>query len=159
MAISLRNRQQRVPVETRRLRNLAGRALCALKRERAECSVVVVDDATMAILNRTYRGVAGPTDVLAFPMTEGRFGGLSPDLLGDVVISADTAARQARDAGRDLQDELAHLLVHGLLHLIGFDHGTAEERQRMQRKQRAILAACRTAPAARGRGGSAATPR
>lgn len=115
-------------------------------RERAECSVVVVDDATMAVLNHTYRGVAGPTDVLAFPMTEGRFGALSPELLGDVVISAETAARQAREAGRGLRDELALLLVHGLLHLVGYDHGTVQERQRMRRKQRAILAACGIGP-------------
>ena len=104
--------------------------------------MAVVDDATMAVLNHTYRGVSGPTDVLAFPMTEGRFGRLSPDLLGDVVISAETAERQARDAGRDLRDELAHLLVHGILHLVGYDHGTTQERQRMWRKQRAILTAC-----------------
>ncbi|HYL81263.1 MAG TPA: rRNA maturation RNase YbeY [Candidatus Acidoferrum sp.] len=111
-------------------------------RETAECSVVVVDDATMEVLNHTYRGVSGPTDVLAFPMTEGRFGRLSPDLLGDVVISAETAERQARGSGRDLKDELAHLLVHGILHLVGYDHGTTQERQRMWRKQRAVLAAC-----------------
>jgi probable rRNA maturation factor len=116
-------------------------------RERAECSVVVVDDATMAVLNHTHRGVAGPTDVLAFPMTEGRFGALSPELLGDVVISAETAARQAREAGRGLRDELALLLVHGLLHLVGYDHGTVQERQRMWRKQRRVLAACGIGPA------------
>jgi rRNA maturation RNase YbeY len=75
-------------------------------------------------------------------MTEGRFGGLSADLLGDVVISAEAAERQAREDGRDLRDELAHLLVHGILHLVGYDHGTTQERQRMWRKQRAILAAC-----------------
>jgi probable rRNA maturation factor len=113
--------------------------------------VVVVDDATMAVLNQAYRGVSGPTDVLAFPMTEGRFSRLSPDLLGDVVISAETAERQAREACRDLKDELAHLLVHGILHLVGYDHGTTQERQRMWRKQRAILTACGIAAAAGGR--------
>jgi len=128
-------------------------------REGAECSVVVVDDATIAVLNHTYRGVSGPTDVLAFPMTEGRFGGLSPDLLGDVVISAETAERQAREAGRDLRDELAHLLVHGILHLVGYDHGTTQERRRMWRKQRAILAACGIDAAAGGRRVGTATSR
>lgn len=113
--------------------------------------MVVVDDATMAVLNQTYRGVSGPTDVLAFPMTEGRFGRLSPDLLGDVVISAETAERQAREAGLDFMDELAHLLVHGILHLVGYDHGTSQERQRMWRKQRAILTACGIDAAANGR--------
>jgi probable rRNA maturation factor len=120
-------------------------------REEAECSVVVVDDATMTILNHTYRGVSAPTDVLAFPMAEGRFGGVSPDLLGDVVISAETAERQARDTGCNVQDEMAQLLVHGILHLVGYDHGTTQERQRMWRKQRAILTACGIPTAAGGR--------
>ncbi len=124
----------------------------------------MVDDAAMAALNRAYRRVAGPTDVLAFRMTEGRFGKAwpssralrqaqgpeqgrgtqaeGPDLLGDVVISAETARRQARPARGGVRAELALLLVHGILHLVGYDHGTAEERRRMWHKQRAILAAC-----------------
>lgn len=94
----------------------------------------------MAALNRQYRGVEGPTDVLAFPMREGRFGRLSPDLLGDVVISVETARRQA---GRgEFRGELALLLVHGILHLVGYDHQTPAARQRMWRKQRVLLAAC-----------------
>ena len=118
------------------------RALSVLARPRAECSVLVVDDSAIAELNRAYRRVAGPTDVLAFPMTEGRFGKAWPDLLGDVVISAETARRQARVRKADLRAELALLLVHGILHLVGYDHGTAEERRRMWHKQRTILAAC-----------------
>jgi rRNA maturation RNase YbeY len=104
--------------------------------------VVLVDDAAMAMLNRTHRGVAAPTDVLAFPMIEGRFHLISPDLLGDVVISIETAQRQALAAGSRLRGELALLLVHGILHLVGYDHGTAAERRDMWRKQRLILKAC-----------------
>jgi probable rRNA maturation factor len=96
----------------------------------------------MAELNHAYRGVTGPTDVLAFPMREGRFGAVSPDLLGDVVISVETAARQARARRADVGGELALLLVHGILHLVGYDHETAEGRRRMWEKQRAILQAC-----------------
>jgi probable rRNA maturation factor len=105
--------------------------------------VLVVDDAAMAELNQAYRGVAGPTDVLAFPQGEGRFAHLARlegGALGDVVISAETAARQAA-AGR-LRDELALLLVHGILHLLGYDHGTARERQRMWKRQAELLADC-----------------
>ncbi len=105
------------------------------------CSVLLVDDAAIRDLNRTYRGVDTPTDVLAFPMREGRFGRLLPDLLGDVVISVETARRHA-GAGV-LRAELALLLVHGILHLVGYDHHEPAARQRMWRKQRAILAACR----------------
>lgn len=99
----------------------------------------MVSDAAIRALNRDYRGVDAPTDVLAFPMREGRFGRLSPELLGDVVISAETAARQA-GAG-ELRAELALLLVHGILHLVGYDHPTATARRRMWRKQRALLLA------------------
>ena len=102
--------------------------------------MVLLDDAGIAALNRTYRGARGPTDVLAFPMTEGPFKRLSPECLGDVVISAETAARQARHG--DLKAELALLLVHGILHLVGYDHGTARGRQRMWKKQAALLSAC-----------------
>lgn len=102
--------------------------------------MVLVDDDAIAALNRAYRGVAGPTDVLAFPMTEGRFGNLAPDCLGDVVISAETALRQARDG--DLKAECALLLVHGILHLLGYDHGTPRQRDRMWKRQEAVLAAC-----------------
>ena len=126
------------------------RALAALARPTAECSVLLVDDSAMAELNHAYRGVTGPTDVLAFPMTEGRFSAVSPDLLGDVVISAETAARQARPASGGVRGELALLLVHGILHLVGYDHATATERRRMWQKQRVILKACGVcAPTAR----------
>ena len=102
--------------------------------------MVLLDDAGIAALNRTYRGVRGPTDVLAFPMTEGPFKRLSPECLGDVVISAETAARQACHG--NLKAELALLLVHGILHLVGYDHGTARDRERMWKKQAALLSAC-----------------
>ncbi len=117
----------------------------------AECSILLVDDAAMADLNHAYRGATGPTDVLAFPMTEGRFGAMSPDLLGDVVISAETARRQARSARGGLRAELALLLVHGILHLLGHDHGTPGERRRMWQKQQMILAACGIRAPAMGR--------
>lgn len=113
--------------------------------------MVLVDDAAMAALNRAYRGVAGPTDVLAFPMTEGRFGNMSPDLLGDVVISTETARQQARSARGGLRAELALLLIHGILHLVGYDHGAAVERRKMWREQRLILAACGLQASARAR--------
>jgi probable rRNA maturation factor len=96
----------------------------------------------MARLNRTHRGVEGPTDVLAFPLREGPLSHLAPELLGDVVISVDTARQQGHLAGNGLRAELALLLVHGILHLMGYDHADGVERRRMWRKQRAILLAC-----------------
>ena len=69
-----------------------------------------------------YRGVDRPTDVLAFAMREGPFAHLNPQILGDIVISAETALRQARAGRRPLAEELTHLLIHGTLHLLGYDH-------------------------------------
>ena len=100
--------------------------------EGVECGLLLVSDRTMARLNERYRGVAGPTDVLSFPMREGPFQSLSPGLLGDVVISVETADRQAKRAGRSLRTELAALLIHGILHLLGHDHHTPSETKKMK---------------------------
>jgi rRNA maturation RNase YbeY len=89
--------------------------LLALELEGAELSVVLCNDARMAELNSAWRGVEGPTDVLSFPQEDAH-------LLGDLVISLDTADRQARERSHTLQDELRILLVHGMLHLLGYDH-------------------------------------
>ncbi len=101
--------------------------------EGAECGLLLVGDRTMARLNERYRGISRSTDVLSFPMREGLFESLSPGLLGDVVISAETADRQARAAGRSLREELAALLIHGVLHLLGYDHQTRSEARKMRR--------------------------
>jgi len=107
----------------------------------AELSLVLVSDRVMHELNRTWRGKDRPTDVLAFAQREGD--GASPDgLLGDVVISVDTARRQAVAHGHSLAAEGDRLLVHGLLHLVGYDHERSPvEARRMQRKERALLRA------------------
>lgn len=97
---------------------------------------MLVGDRTMTRLNRQYRGKATSTDVLSFPMREGSFASLSPHLLGDVVISAETADRQAKAAGRTLRDELTALLIHGILHLLGYDHQMPSEARRMKRLER-----------------------
>ena len=92
-----------------------------------ELSVVLCDDAFIQVLNRDHRGKDSPTDVLSFAMQEGE-GGLDDDpVLGDLVISIETAARQARAAGHTLLQEQRVLLVHGLLHLLGYDHETGDE--------------------------------
>jgi probable rRNA maturation factor len=112
----------------------------------AELSVLLVDEKAMAELHERWMGEPGPTDVLAFPMDElrpphlagvnaGRAGaeepGPDPGLLGDVVLCPQVAASQARDAGHSTQDELELLCVHGILHLLGYDHADAGERTEM----------------------------
>ena len=99
----------------------------------------------MRALNRDYLQKDRPTNVISFSMQEGEYGSIAPDLLGDVVISADTAAREAEDAGITLHERLVFLLLHGILHLTGYDHersGEVEAR-RMEAKEAEIFAALR----------------
>jgi len=105
----------------------------------AELSVLIVDDGEMTRLNREFRGVDETTDVLAFPMREGEYSDVEPDLLGDVVISAPTARILAETHGAPLEAVLDLLLVHGTLHLLGFDHDEPEEARLMDAKTLELL--------------------
>jgi probable rRNA maturation factor len=107
--------------------------LAALDCQSCELSVRIVDDASIRRLNARYRGIDRPTDVLAFPMREGAFAHLHPQLLGDIVISAETARRQARARHHSLAKELTHLLIHGTLHLLGYDHEISPADARLMR--------------------------
>ena len=88
----------------------------------SELSVLIVDDGEMARLNQQYRQIAHTTDVLSFPMLEGQFGGIAPEMLGDVVISAQTAKAMSEETGSAFESVLDLLLIHGILHLLGLDH-------------------------------------
>lgn len=92
----------------------------------AELSVWLCDDPAIQELHRRYFDLDTPTNVISFAQRDGEFGDLDPDLLGDVVISVDTARRDAEAAGSALDDELLFLLIHGILHLLGYDHEGAE---------------------------------
>ncbi len=108
----------------------------------AEVSIVIVDDAAITRLNRQYFRRQGSTNVISFPLQEGGLGDLRAPLLGDVVISADTAERHARAAGIQTGDEILFLLVHGVLHLAGYDHeGPAAGRREMEAKEKEIFEA------------------
>jgi len=91
-----------------------------------EISIVVTGNDQIRELNHTYRGVDKPTNVLSFPMLEGDFTDITPGLLGDVVISAEQAELESHEAGITLDERLSQLLIHGILHLVGFDHETGE---------------------------------
>jgi rRNA maturation RNase YbeY len=143
----------------------------ALGLSGCELSVILVDDAAIRALNRAYRGVDRPTDVLAFPLHEQHdgsalrgvctrgglaarlaAGGPAARLLGDVVISIDTAAAQARACHGQLAARLDALLIHGVLHLLGYDHEvSAVEARRMARRARTLRAVLADEPSAAGR--------
>lgn len=124
--------------DRRTLRTRARRVLEELGQERSEVSISLVDDPSIALLNRDYRGKEGPTDVLSFSLLEGAHSGFRGSLLGEVVVSVETAARQARRRRRTLDDEVAHLVIHGLLHLLGYDHEEADEARVMRGLERRL---------------------
>jgi len=115
--------------------------LQALALPAAELSIVLCDDRTIRALNRDHRKQDKPTDVLAFALREGKTLAGAEALLGDVVISLDTARRQARQRKHELWAEVTVLLAHGLLHLVGYDHRTDAEERRMNARADMLVAA------------------
>jgi probable rRNA maturation factor len=115
-------------VESKLLSKIAHRALEVLGLSKVELSIALVSDAQIKRLNKLYRNKDKPTDVLSFPIGEKVEDWL---ILGDIVISVDTAKRQAQELGHSLEEELKRLLVHGLVHLLGYDHelGGGEEKK------------------------------
>ena len=114
-------------VESKLLSKIAHRALDVLGLNKAELSIVLVSDAQIRRLNKLYRNKDKPTDVLSFPIGEKVEDWL---ILGDIVISVDTAKRQAKELGYSLEEELKRLLVHGLVHLLGYDHELGGEEEK-----------------------------
>jgi rRNA maturation RNase YbeY len=138
MPVYVRSRLARGKIHHHRLARIAERLLAMSRESGSELSVELIGDRRMRRLNRVYRRQDRSTDVLSFPMREAR--GPRTKLLGDVVISMPTARRQARQAGRSVSEELAMLLIHGVLHLCGYDHERGEqEARRMRRRERAML--------------------
>jgi probable rRNA maturation factor len=106
----------------------------------AELSILIVDDPQIEILNRKYLNREGPTNVIAFPMLEGDFSQISPQLLGDVVVSIETAERERINSGLSLEERFTQLIIHGILHLFGYDHEEDEnEAELMERKSNDLL--------------------
>ena len=162
MLIHMQSRVRRITFDQMRLERSARAILADVGETSAELGILFVGDQRMRGLNRRYRGKDRTTDVLAFAMRDVHAGKrqgargkgprvkrkillspaahLMPDMLGDVVISIPTAWRQAKEARRSLDEELACLLVHGILHLCGYDHERGEkEARRMHRREGMIL--------------------
>ena len=111
------NRQRRVKVDPDAWTTFAEKALNAIGNSGSSATIAFVSDSSIQKLNKQFRGVDKPTDVLSFPADE-------RDNLGDVAISVETAAKQAKENGLSFDDEIAQLILHGLLHLSGYDHET-----------------------------------
>jgi probable rRNA maturation factor len=121
------------------VRNSSEKVLIAENVERCELSILLTDDDEIKELNSTYRNIDEATDVLAFAMREGIDSDPDDEMLGDVVISIPTAERQAKEYGNSVEADLALLTVHGVLHLLGYDHAERDEADLMQEKQKEIV--------------------
>jgi probable rRNA maturation factor len=138
MTVRLTGRRGLPRVDRRRLRRRAGAVLRALDRADSELSVALVDDVAIAELNERHRDRPRATDVLSFSLLDGPHSERRGALLGDVVVSLETAERQARRAGRSLDDEVLRLLIHGVLHLLGHDHEAPGEARVMRAEERRV---------------------
>ncbi|MDP6981039.1 MAG: rRNA maturation RNase YbeY [Myxococcota bacterium] len=130
-------------LDLRLFKQRARAVLRLLGHAKSELSIGLVDDAGIRELNRDHRGRDRATDVLSFSLVEGDHALFRGNLLGDVVISLDTAKRQARERHRSLDQEAARLLIHGVLHLIGHDHEDDEGHRRMRAEERRLSAVLR----------------
>lgn len=138
MPVHMQTQVRRVTFDQARLDRLARAILSEVGEASAELGILFVGDQRMRSLNRRYRDKDRTTDVLAFAMREAPHS--TAGLLGDVVIAVPTALRQAKQGQRSLDEELTVLLVHGILHLCGYDHERSEkEARRMHRRERMVL--------------------
>lgn len=106
----------------------------------AELSIVLTNDDHVQNLNLQWRSIDKPTNVLSFPGEDIRPGEMSGQLLGDIVISIDTLKREANLENKSVDDHFCHLIIHGFLHLFGYDHETDEDAETMESLERSILA-------------------
>ncbi len=140
MGVLIDNRQNRYKISLKKIQKKAQAVLSALDCPDGELSLLVVDDPQIAKLNRKYFKRHGPTNVIAFPMRQGEFSNLTPQLLGDVVISVETAASEAKKSGISMPERFTQLLVHGILHLFGYDHEESKQQARkMEEKSNELI--------------------
>jgi probable rRNA maturation factor len=139
MAISIQNRQKLLTVDVGRLRRSLKRLLKELGLTDSDVCLLLVDDDQIREINKNYLQRDRPTNVISFAMAEGAFGDVHPEILGDIILSVETAARDAMACDIDFMDEVEFLLIHGLLHLLGYDHekvarNEAEKMEKMERE-------------------------
>ncbi|OPY09501.1 MAG: Endoribonuclease YbeY [Syntrophaceae bacterium PtaB.Bin095] len=135
MKTLIENRQRLVKLDLRRIRRTVREAAKHLGCPEREVSLLFVDNEAISEINRQYLNRPGPTNVISFSQTEGDFGHINPLLLGDIVISAQRAVSDAQAGNLDVNDEIDFLVIHGLLHLLGYNHEGSDEREAVQMRE------------------------
>ena len=141
MKIQIENNQNKIKIDKRKIRSTTIKLLKYLDCADKEISLSFVNDETIQQLNNQYLHKDKPTNVLSFSLQEGEFNNINPQILGDIVISLDTAQADASKSGLSLEQEIDFLIIHGLLHLLGYNHEktTKEETKKMQRKEKDLF--------------------
>jgi probable rRNA maturation factor len=140
MEIMLQNRKNQTRITNQSLRKKTDLILNALGCNNCEISIVITDDEDIREINKNYRNIDKPTNVLSFPMDDENMVIPGLKILGDIVISEDTAIKEAQEAKITLDQRISQLLIHGILHLLGYDHEISEEEdEKMTQKSIELL--------------------
>ncbi|MDP2992238.1 MAG: rRNA maturation RNase YbeY [Deltaproteobacteria bacterium] len=139
MPILISNKQKTIRIDRRKIRKKAEKLLRDLAHPDAELSILFVNDEEITRLNELYLKRSGPTNVISFPMHSPDIPGIHTEILGDVVISMETAGREAGQEDISLEAKTDWLLVHGILHLLGYDHEKAKDARVMFKKEKELL--------------------
>ena len=140
MPIYIRNKQKKLKINTSKVRRTVNKILALLDLVGKEVSVLLVDNESIREINKKYLGRDTATNVISFAMAEGLHGSVNPALIGDIVISVEKALTDSRRSGMPMEDEIDFLLLHGILHLIGYEHEIDETgAQRMKAKERELF--------------------
>jgi probable rRNA maturation factor len=141
MKIRIEKSQDNIRINRRRIRLVLTKLLNNFNCSDKEVSLIFVNDEMIQSLNKQYLNRDRPTNVLSFSLREGEFSHINPQLLGDIVISVDTAQKDAARGGFSVEQEIDFLIIHGLLHLLGYNHEstTEAETKKMRRKERELM--------------------
>ncbi len=136
MKILIANQQKQIKIDKRRVRTRMTRLLKLMNCANKEISITFVDDQAIQSINKKYLRRDRPTNVISFSLQEGEFGGINSDVLGDIVISVDTASKDAYRGNLSFDEEILFLMIHGFLHLTGYNHENTTRTNAMKMKQK-----------------------
>jgi probable rRNA maturation factor len=136
MKVQIENLQKRIKIDKRSIRGSVVRLLKATDCANREISITFIDDEAIQTINKKYLGRNKPTNVISFSLQEGEFGNINPTVLGDIVISVDTAERDAASGRMSFDEEILFLIIHGLLHLTGYNHENTTKANAMKMKKK-----------------------
>ena len=139
--VLISNRQKAIPVDTKSVKRFAASIMSYLGIADHEVSILLLDDRGITKINQRYLGRDGATNVISFSLREGEFGNVNPHVMGDVVISVEKACEQAKMNLTGIEEEIAFLFIHGILHLMGYNHEGTTPRNRsiMEKKQKELF--------------------